>query len=266
MPIDERGVDVEDLRKELNDIETRSSRGPFFTCAEGRNVVRVLPTWAAGKKFFYKVYGHWVNAKRASYPCLNKMKGQKCYLCEVVEDLREAGDRKRANQLASSVRYFMQIIDRKNPDAGVQVFNAGSTIFKGIGLLLDDPDWKDLLDLEKGSDVVIDRTGQGLDTDYPSTRPRKDPSPAGVTKGDLLDLEKIVTWSTYEEMKEMYEEISGTAPAAEVVGTEAQGKAETKTEQAKKENPECYGKYNADAQKCKECTVNFDCEIDTPAA
>ena len=263
MPINAQGVDIDDLRSELKDIESRSNRGPFFTCVEGRNVVRVLPAWADGKKFYYKVYGHWVNAKKTSYPCLNKMKGEKCYLCEVVEGFREAGDRKKAGQLSASVRYYMQAIDRKNPEAGVQIFNAGSTIFKGIGLLLDDDDWKELLNLEKGNDLVIDRTGQGLDTDYPSTRPRKDPSAAGVAKGDLLDLESLVPFSTYEELKEMYEGIAGGVSSSKVVDPDATEKKEP--EKGKKENPECYGKYNADESKCAECTVNFDCEIDTPA-
>lgn len=269
MPVNAHGVDIDDLRHELADIESRSNRGPFFTPQEGRNVIRVMPAWAEGKRFYVKVYGHWVNAKKTSYPCLNKMKGEKCYLCEVMEAFRDAGERKKAGQLTPSVRYFMQVIDRKNPEAGVQIFNAGSTIFQSIGLLLDDDDWKDLLDLEKGTDLVLERTGQGLDTDYPSTRPRKNPSPAGVVKGDLLDLESLITWSTYEELKTMYDGISGTVASAPAEGTKTEegtidisDKVEVTEEKAEKE---CYGKYNADAEKCKECSDNFDCEIDTPA-
>lgn len=272
MPVNAHGVDIDDLRHELEDIESRSNRGPFFTPQEGRNVIRVLPTWAEGKRFYVKIYGHWINAKKTSYLCLNKMKGEKCYLCEVMEVLRDAGERKKAGQLTPSVRYHMQVIDRKNPEAGVQIFNAGSTIFQSIGLLLDDEDWKDLLDLEKGTDLVLERTGQGLDTDYPSTRPRKNPSPAGIVKGDLLDLESLLTWSSYDEMKAMYDGISGT-----VASPPAKKEGETKTEgetidisdkvevTSEKTQKECYGKYDADAEKCKECSDNFDCEIDTPA-
>jgi len=266
MTVNKHGVDIDELREEMQDIERRRSQGPFFTASEGRNIVRILPAWAEGKRFFLKIAGHWVNAKRTSYPCLNKQKGEKCYLCEVVEALREAGDRKKANSLSASTRYFMQLVDRKNPEAGVQTFNTGSTVFKGIGLLLDDPDWSDLLDLEKGNDLVIDRTGSGLDTDYPSVRPRKDPSPAGVAKADLIDLETVVTYVTYDEMKEIYEGIAGTAPVAEAVGTEEAGKTETKKEQALQGKPDCYGKYNADAKKCQDCEFNFDCEIDTPTS
>jgi len=257
MAVNKYGVDVDELRDELKDIERRSARGPYWTPQVGKNIVRILPAWAEGKRFYHKVWGHWVRAQSTSYPCLNKMKGEKCPLCEEVERLRATGDRKHANALSASLRYYLQVIDRKNPEAGVQIFNTGSTVFKGIAALLNDEDWgPGLLDIQKGYDIVIERTGEGLDTDYPSIRARKDPSPAGVGVESLIDLESIVDFRTADEMRSV---LTGDTSSE---GTDS---AEGDASASKGGKPECYGQYDADAEKCKDCASNFDCEIDTPA-
>jgi len=269
MAVNKYGVDIDDLRQEMKDIERRSARGPYWTPQVGKNVVRVLPASAEGKPFYHKVWGHWVRSKSTSFPCLSKMKGEKCALCEEVDRLREAGDRKKASGLNASARYYLQLVDRKAPENGVQIFNTGATVFKGIVALLDDEDWgPGLLDIKTGYDIVIERVGEGLDTTYPSIRARKDPSPSEISIEALLNLEDIIDYYTYDEMHAVVAGEATSSAPAEAPPIEASSDTESneKSPPAKKGKPECYKKYNPDDEKCKACEYNFDCEIDTPAS
>jgi len=260
MAANKYGVDIDDLRKEAEEIERRSSKGTYWTPKVGKNVVRLLPPAKpeAGNKFYFAVWNHWITAQGISVPCLNKMKGEKCYNCEKVERLRAAQEKKKANGLSAGKRYLLQVIDRKDPDAGVQIYNCGSTVFKGLTAIIDDEDWGSVIfDLEKGYDIVIERTGEGLDTKYPSIRARKDPSPAGVSSDNFIDLEKTITYATYEEMQAM-----DSADTAAPKEGDIDGSAESIPKDSAK--PECYKQYDPDSEKCKDCPENFDCEIDTP--
>jgi len=263
----EHGVSSEALRAELDDIEKRTAnKGSYWTPIEGRNTIRLLPTWAAEKPFSIKLFQHYIRAKSQSYACLNKMKGEKCRFCEAFDALNASGDKQRAGAYRPNVRYILQVIDRKNPEAGVQIFNTGATVFKGIASLLDDPDWSNLIDLEKGTDLIIDRSGAGLDTTYPSIRPRKDPSPAGVKKEDLLDLEATINWLDYAEMTIIYDEIAGDAPASATSSPDTSTGDVEAPSKPSTDKPECYTQFDRDAEKCKDCPQSFDCEIDTKPA
>lgn len=264
MPVNKYGVDIDSLREEMKDIERRSARGPYWTPQVEKNVVRILPGQES-KLFYLKVWGHWIREKSTSFPCLNKMKGEKCFLCEEVDRLRDSGDRKKAAGLTARARYYMQLVDRKAPENGVQIFNTGVTVFTGIVALLDDEDWGPaLLDLQSGYDLIIERTGEGLDTSYPSIRARKNSSPAGVELSALRDLEGVIDYYSYDEMRAAIE--GGSSIDTDDGEKTSEDTGEKKTSQPKSDKPECYGKYNSEEKKCVDCAVNFDCEIDTPAS
>lgn len=269
--VDAYGVDVAALKTELEDIERRKSRGTFWTPVVGKNVVRILPTWTTGKPFYLKVYGHWMRTQKMSVPCLNKMKGEKCFLCEKMEEIRATHDRKKAAGYAPGVRYLMQLVDRKDPEAGVQIFNTGASVFNSIiALLSDAEDWgPKILDLEKGHDIVIERIGEDLDTKYPSVRCRKDSSAAGVKKDALKNLEGIITWVTYAEMQALWEQGHNEAVALGTDGEVEEDPSPKATDEGsqspKSGKKDCYKSYDPDKKECLDCEYGLDCEIDTPA-
>jgi len=70
-------------------------------------------------------------------------------------------------------RFYMNVIDRNNADAGPQIFAAPKTVMDFLSVLITDPDYNDwekdefVFDTMNGRDVIIKRTGTGMtDTSY----------------------------------------------------------------------------------------------------
>ncbi len=144
---------------------------PTFKAKEGKNRIRIMrPTWK-DKKRWGNSWGIEVNlhtnigTDTNIYPCLAKMKGEACPICEARVD---EPDEKVKKNLTIKRRVYAWVIDRADEDSGPKVWDMGWTVERDISsvcvdesggaLLIDDP--------ERGYDLTFKREGTKKNTQY----------------------------------------------------------------------------------------------------
>lgn len=205
------GLNIDALRKKMQEVKDKQSRGgstDFWSPKEGRNVIRILPA-KEGQEFYAEArvrYNVGPNKKMVTVPLDSSPAN--CPIHEFVDKLFKSGDKddeKLAKRLRATNRYYFNVIDRSveegTEDYGkVQVFGCGSTIFTDILGIICDPDYGDITDAEEGYDIIINKSGKGLDTEYKTNaRPKQTPIGIDDWKEKLNDLQKIATPKSYEK-------------------------------------------------------------------
>ena len=176
---------LEALRAKLAGTDTGGGSGKnFFSVKEGTSRIRILPEVGDMSFFFQEVGRHYIrkdnNDKILIYcPSFTFGGEHECPVCEIVNDLYRSGDstaKELAGELRVSKQYWMNVIDRKNEEAGPQIFTPGVGIFNSIISYINDPDYGDITDEEHGTDIIVERKGTGFDTEY-QTRAVRSESP-----------------------------------------------------------------------------------------
>jgi hypothetical protein len=165
------------LREKLGSTDLGGMSQRFWSPTEGRNVIRVLPAVGDMDFFFQTVGRHYLPNKETVYcPQFTSEKELPCPICDLVNELYAAGD-KASKELASNIRvskrYWMNVIDRDNEDAGPLIFTPGVTVMNALASYINDPDYGDIFDEVDGLDMIIERTGKGLSTEYQVKASRK---------------------------------------------------------------------------------------------
>lgn len=161
----------------------------------GRNRYRILPSWrslsnapshlsddekASWVEQFYQDFGqHFVKdaagAVKAVYVCVDKTYGRPCQLCEEINRgiLNSTDDtqKKRLEDTRAAGRVLLNVLALDTPLATTpQVLEIAPTVFngnKGVGGIIQGfVDWPNMVDLAKGCDVIIEKSGTGKDTRY----------------------------------------------------------------------------------------------------
>ena len=163
--------------------------GNYWKPKQGRNIIRILPGVGDMEDFFWQDVGkHYPPDSNRSFVCREFTLGEPCPICEFVQELYDAGD-EASKTLAGKIRcrkqFWMNIIDRANEDKGPQIFTPGPMIFKQVASLIGDPDYGEIYDEYEGLDLIISRTGTGLDTEYDVNSRRKE-SPL-ADNDDIID-------------------------------------------------------------------------------
>jgi hypothetical protein len=173
----------------------------------GRNRYRVLPGWRKnGDPLFYHDFGqHFVKdaagAVKAVYICTDKTFGRPCDLCDgVAQAIQMSTDdlmKKRMEDMKSSGRVLLNVLEIDGTSPGVpQILEVAPSVFngkKGVGgIIAIFDEWPNMLDPATGNDIIIEKSGAGLDTTYAvqvagSSKPVP---PDALTK--LVDLDAYV--------------------------------------------------------------------------
>lgn len=153
--------------------------------ADGRNRYRVLPSWRGnGDETFWMDYGqHFIKDSsdkvKAVYLCTNKTFGKVCQVCAAIEQgIRASTDDltlKILEEAKSSGRVLVNVLHLDGPtpnepqilELPPSVFNGKS--IKGVavgGLIGLFEEWPDMLDLARGNDIIVERSGKGKETVY----------------------------------------------------------------------------------------------------
>jgi len=236
------GLNWEAIKKAREELSKSTSR--FWRPEVGQNVVRILPPREGEDLFYFEYAFHWVPAAKRSITCLKRTFGEACFICEEVQRLRAAGKTEQARVMAPRVNYLVQIIDRNNPEAGVQIWSMGKQIMAQILDLILDPEWGDITDPQKGYDIVIDRKGQDLNTTY-TVRPRRTPSKVDPHfLEQMVDLSQVLEVLTYEQQQEL---LAGEVEESEEVDEEV---------------PKCFGMYGM-FKRCKGCPYAQECKLES---
>jgi len=174
-----------DYKKALEKLNEQSKRGGdrnYIELEQGKNTVRVLPGHPDMEGFYEEIYYHnkQVGKKaRTTVICLNhgNPDGEDCPICAELEELRaskDKDDRKAYGLLRPKARFFMNAV--KRPEEECKILACGISIMKEILGFITDEDYGDILDPQEGTDLVITKTGEMLDTEY-SVKARRNPSP-----------------------------------------------------------------------------------------
>jgi len=178
--------DMEEAEKELP-----VGSGGFFKAKEGKNVIRMLPP-RKGEKAIKIWHLHWFSAggERQTIVCPKNQANERCELCAMAAKLRASGNRadaKLARAYEPRSNVYMNIVDMKNPEKGVQIFKATANVFKDIRSAIDiSGEGSTFSDPKKGYNMVFVRQGTGLDTEYKSFTLERKPS-------ELPDAMELIT-------------------------------------------------------------------------
>jgi hypothetical protein len=210
-----RAENLAKLRDKISRVDVSTGSSGFMRIQDGRNIIRILPQVGKMEYFFQTVGRHMIppDGKKFFYCPKFTSEGEKdCPICEYVEELYKTGD-KVNKALASELRvkrmFWMNVIDRANEKSGPQIYTPGVTVFGAVSSLIGDPDYGDIFDLEDGIDLIIEKSGKGLDTEYQvktkrSSTPLSD-DPAMVKKWITVakDLSYVEVSNDKEEDKEL---------------------------------------------------------------
>lgn len=142
-----------------------------FAVKDGDNVVRILPpTWNDAEHYGYDIYVHYeIGPDKGTYLCLNKMKGEKCPICEERKRAQNDGDEEYAKKLEPKKRVLTYVIDRNNEKEGIKVWAMPWTLDRDIVKVSVDKRNGEVMAIdhpEDGYDVMFERQGKGARTEY----------------------------------------------------------------------------------------------------
>lgn len=210
----------------------------FFKCKEGGNLFDIIPYEVGNndpisKKgslaYVLRIFVH----KGASQTgediiCLEQTFPGKKYKCPVCVEYRKRIAKGESPEDLKHLKYggwprtIYNVLDRKDMNAGIQVFNTSAWLFQQY---LDVISKKTSLnkktseleshvpfaDLEDGRSIAFDRQGMDEKTKFIGVRfeDRDDPIPDEITEKSAYCLDELIAWPTEDEA---YEAFWGVAP------------------------------------------------------
>lgn len=199
------------VREKLKRTDMGGGGGGFISLKEGKTVVRILPEVGKMDAFYQTVGVHNLpgnDNKRVYCPAFTSMGELPCPICDLVKRLYQAGDKASkalAQQLRVSKKYWINVINRADETPVPLILTAGTTIFNPIASAVSDEDYGDIWDPENGVDVVIKRTGEGMQTKY-EVLLKRNPSPLLEDMDGLDDLLAQAKDLSYVEVSDDPEE------------------------------------------------------------
>jgi hypothetical protein len=136
----------------------------------GTNVVRLLPPLVGMDEPWITIYQHFlkIGGKTVVFNCPRRMENKRCPACEKGDRLKATGnpaDEKAAKDYWAGQRNIAFAFNRDDMDSGVQMFPFGKKIKDRLRHFREKLG-KDYTDFETGFDIVVERSGTGLNTDY----------------------------------------------------------------------------------------------------
>jgi hypothetical protein len=215
---------VTQKRRQLEQQSGRRARTVKAT--QGKNRFRILPGWRDnGDETFWHDFGqHFVKTEsgelRAVYICTARTYGRSCEICDAIargmSNAHSDGLIKALGEAKAKLRVLVNAlhIDGDDPTTPI-ILELTSTTFEKVLDVMSEYD--DMLDPKVGSDIIINRTGAGLNTEYSVVVGRNSkPVPAAALKA-LPNLDEYVA-QEYDEGRNkalsQVAQVSGLMPAA----------------------------------------------------
>lgn len=193
---------------------------------EGRSKWRILPGWRKDKEdstFFHDFGQHFIkgmdNQLKAVYVCVDKTYGKPCKICEAIrQGVMSSSDDdvvKVLKDANAASRILLNAIHVDGESQDPQILEVGPKVFSEIINIIQE--WGNILDLDTGKDIVIERTGKGLNTKYSvQVAAKSAPVPASVM-GKLHDLDEYVAQESEEQARRALanlSQVAGLLPSA----------------------------------------------------
>lgn len=227
-------MDLSELMKVVSgkraDIEARSGKNAPQKAPPGKSRWRILPGWREGSPLtFYHDYAqHWIKdaSKQVQgvFVCEHETHGKDCEICqglsEVFRTMKAAGMTKEDDRwkMVSEMNAKRVVLvnalrmdgTNANPDNPVLLGLPVGAFEQYLSLVQTRAaDELNMLDLNEGRDIIIDRSGTGFDTKYVVT----DASKSTTVNPDVLN--RLVNIDAYIEA----ERVRGLSKPVSVVKT-----------------------------------------------
>ncbi len=174
---------------------------------DGKNRIVLLPGWEAGNEhvYFHDFGQHYIkNAAgeiQAVYPCADSTYGQPCAVCAALSDAtRNAPDDATISLLGEAkasrrVLLNVLVLDGDKPNEPV-IYEVAPTVFGAIVDLIEE--WG--IEAFK-REIVIERSGKGLNTKYTAQISPKTVEVAPATLGKIHNLAEYVKQESEEQQR-----------------------------------------------------------------
>lgn len=196
----------------------------FFTPKAGDNTVRILPpTWEDARHYGIDLWIHYsIGADESAYLCLDKMRGERCPLCEERSRASGAGEEELADALRPRGRVAVWVIDRSQEGKGPMVWNMPAGLDKDFSNLCVDKQTQEVYAVdnpEDGFDISFKREGMDQRTKYSAAQIARHSTPLSADPQVMqrwLDyavvhpLPSILQYRDYETIRAAF---AGQAPA-----------------------------------------------------
>lgn len=174
-----RNYNMDGVKKELESSKGMFTGVEFWRPPEGESIIRMLPPLypLPGGLPYFRYYNHYLEGDDYGAVRCRKTLGleEPCPICDYVARMSEDPKMKTliAN-IAPSTRYAVDIIVRGEEPPTVKIWTFGPRICADLNGYFADEEYiirergeeYDILDIEKGRDFKIVRTGTGLNTKY----------------------------------------------------------------------------------------------------
>lgn len=202
---------------ESDEAKKASQRGAFMTLKQGKNIVRIMPPIPGSRSPFHVVHQHFLKdaeGKTTAFECPERGKKgparQECPVCAHASALEHSAnplDKSQANALWPATKAFCNVIDRADEEAGPKLLTLSKRSYMDLLEAAKDPNiGGNFTNPETGCDIIVTKTGEGLDTRYKVDLARRssllsaDEEITEVWLAAMADLSSKVKVLTIDEM------------------------------------------------------------------
>jgi hypothetical protein len=180
----------------------------------GRTAFRVLPPYKEGGGFYEVCQWHWGVGPESKGMLCRQTFGERCYLCEKVQELAASADLKEqdeAERMAAKTRYLANAIIIGEEAKGVQVMELKERMARVMIELALDAEIGNFTDPVTGRNMSLEKTGTGLQTRYSEPRIAANPSPIPYEDWmkRIRHLDRFFKRPTLAQQQSLYEGIEG---------------------------------------------------------
>ena len=195
--------------------EAQRNQLPMWKIPEGESKIRILPPWSEAGDIAFECKSHWrIPPNDRMVNCLTVI-NKECPICELVKELRSRGKAEMASKFGAKKSIYYNVIVRGEEDKGVQIMRSGIQLYENILGYLYDEEYGDITDIDEGSDITIERSGQGLDTSYNIKIARKTSPLSADAKistkwiNEMFLLDEILDFKPAAELAQLVSNITG---------------------------------------------------------
>ncbi|WP_342234561.1 hypothetical protein [Inquilinus sp. OTU3971] len=194
------------IKAKRSQIAAQTGRGgDIKKPRDGKNRIRVLPAWRTGtgqvEPFWHDFGQHWIKdtsgAVKAVVGCKEKSYGHACEMCdflaeksrEIADDdlLKALGEAKAKGTIIVNVLILDGDASEKEAPS---IYQLTPTTFDQVLAVMDE--YGDITDPKEGTDLVIEKSGKGLNTEYKVMAAAKSQPVPAAALGRLHNLDDFV--------------------------------------------------------------------------
>jgi hypothetical protein len=184
-------------------------KSDFFIPKEGKNTVRILPSWREGndEEFFLEVPTHYEVTPECRALICRKIRGQECPVDAYATSLilsRNILTKSRGRRMQAVTRYMLNVA----PDNGqsVKVWSVSSFLLQDLFTCMIDGGIGDVTDPVHGRNLLIFRAGFNSETRY-TIQPQGETSRLRLKHWNqrIYNLDKCFEPPSYEEIMHILE-------------------------------------------------------------